>query len=191
MKPNMTSRTVWRIISPLAVAAAALLALQSCTSSRSGQAMVGKQAPVWEVKDAQGKTFRSSDVKGKVAVVNFWATWCGPCRAEIPNLIELQKRYGPEGLVIVGISLDEEGAAVVEPFIKRLGVNYPVVIGTKAVDEAFGGVEAIPAVFVIDRDGKIVSQHEGLVAKEVLEQEIKPLLKREPGPSASLPASGR
>jgi thiol-disulfide isomerase/thioredoxin len=153
--------------------------------------MVGKQAPVWEVKDAQGKTFRSSDVKGKVAVVNFWATWCGPCRAEIPNLIELQKRYGPEGLVIVGISLDEEGAAVVEPFIKRLGVNYPVVIGTKAVDEAFGGVEAIPAVFVIDRDGKIVSQHEGLVAKEVLEQEIKPLLKREPGPSASLPVSGR
>src|ERR1041385_5262901 len=180
MKPNLTSRPAWKIAATLAVAAAEILSLQSSTSSKPSAAMVGKPAPVWEAKDVHGTTFRSSDVKGKVALVNFWATWCPPCRAEIPSLIELQKQYGPEGLAIVGISLDEEGAAVVEPFMKKVGINYPVVIGTPALDQAFGGVEGIPTVFLIGRDGKIAYHHEGLAEKSALEQEIKSLLTQPP-----------
>jgi peroxiredoxin len=139
-----------------------------------------KTAPAWELKDVNGKTLKSSDFKGKVVVLDFWATWCPPCRAEIPGFVELQKKYSEQGLTIVGISLDEKGPSVVKPFMKKFNINYPVVMGDDKVVEAFGGVESIPTTFVIDRTGKIVSKHVGLAEKSQFEKEIRPLLNEKP-----------
>ena len=90
-------------------------------------------------------------------ILNFWATWCAPCRLEIPYFIELQKRYGDRGLAVIGVSLDEQGPDVVKEFVKQLGVNYPIVIGNEKITEAYGGIEGIPTTFVIDRQGRVVS----------------------------------
>jgi thiol-disulfide isomerase/thioredoxin len=133
-------------------------------------------APNWELKDLDGRTVRSSDFKGKVVVLDFWATWCGPCRAEIPGLVALQKEHSPEGLVIVGASVDEGGASTVKQFTEKLGVNYPVVLADEKAQQAFGGIEAIPTTFIIDRAGRIVKKDFGFTDKDEFEQEIKPLL---------------
>jgi peroxiredoxin len=133
-------------------------------------------APAWELKDTTGKTVKLSDFKGKVVVLDFWATWCPPCRQEIPGFIDLQKKFADKGLVIVGISLDEKGPSVVTPFITKLGMNYPVVMGTQEVSEKYGDIQAIPTTFVIDRQGNIVAADEGLTGEATFESEIKPLL---------------
>jgi peroxiredoxin len=134
-------------------------------------------APPWELEDVNGKTVRSSDFTNKVVILDFWATWCPPCRAEIPGFIELQKQYQQQGLVVVGISLDQGGADVVKSFMQKMGVNYPVVLGNQKVSDAYGGIEGIPTTFVIDRQGRIANKHLGLTAKEEFVKEIEPLLK--------------
>ena len=135
-------------------------------------------APEWSLKDANGNMVRSSDFKGKVVILDFWATWCGPCRAEIPTFIDLQRQYGPQGLVVVGVSVDgQDGAGVVKPVAQELGMNYPVVLADEATQAAFGGIDAIPTTFIIDREGRIVKEHVGLTDKDEFENEIKPLLK--------------
>lgn len=133
-------------------------------------------APRWSLKNLDGKTVNSSDFKGKVVVLDFWATWCGPCRAEIPNFIALQEQYEKQGLVVVGLSVDEDGADVVKPFVQKLGMNYPVVLADKKTQEAFGGIEAVPTTFLVDREGRIVKEHMGFADKDEFENEIKPLL---------------
>jgi peroxiredoxin len=134
---------------------------------RGAESSSQKTAPAWELKDVDGKTVKSSDFKGKVVVLDFWATWCAPCRQEIPGFVELQNQYGKDGLVIVGISLDDQGPKVVKPFMMDNGKTA----------ELFGGVDAIPTTFVIDREGKIIHKHVGFVAKSQFEKEIKALLK--------------
>lgn len=141
------------------------------------------KAPAWELRDLDGKLVKSSDFDGKVVILDFWATWCAPCKAEIPGFVELQKQYGDRGLIVVGISLDEGGPAVVKRFMTQFGMNYPVVLGDVGLMKAFGGT-AIPTTLIIDRSGNIVSRHIGFAPKETFESEIKPLL--EPSP-----ASGR
>ena len=108
--------------------------------------------------------------------MDFWATWCGACRLEISGFVDLQKQYGDKGLTVIGVSLDEQGADVVTKFVKRFGVNYPIVIGNEKVADAYGGIDAIPTTFVIDRQGRIVSQHIGYDDKSVFEKEIQSLL---------------
>ena len=112
-------------------------------------------APRWKLKDMNGQVVDSEQLKGKVVVLDFWATWCGPCVMEIPGYIQLQKKYGQDGLVIVGASVDEGGPAAVKPFASKHGINYTLVMADDDVVSAFGGVEGIPTTFLIDRSGQI------------------------------------
>lgn len=134
-------------------------------------------APGWQLKDVDGKLVKSTDFAGKVVILDFWATWCGPCRLEIPGFIELKRQYAEKGLVVIGVSVDQDGAKAVKPFMAKMGINYPVVLGDEKIVSAFGGVEAIPTTFIIDRNGKIIRKHLGYTEKSEFEAEVKPLLK--------------
>lgn len=142
--------------------------------SRADQ--TGKAAPDWQLSDVNGKALKLADFKGKVVVLDFWATWCPPCRAEIPGLVAIQKKYADQGLSVIGISLDEQGPTVVKPFIERFAINYPVVMGNQKVLTDYGGISAIPTTFVIDREGNVVAAHQGYTDQATFESEISPLL---------------
>lgn len=135
-----------------------------------------KAAPAWELKDLEGKPVKLSDFKGKVVLLTFWATWCPPCRTEIPDLIAMQNQYRDQGLVVVGISLDQTGAATVKSFATRMKINYPIVMGDEKTAEAYGNVEAIPSTFYIDREGNVAGVHTGGTDKATFEDAVKPLL---------------
>lgn len=123
-----------------------------------------------------GKQLKLSDYKGKVVILDFWATWCPPCRKGIPDLVELKKKYGSKGVEIIGISVDQETKPDVVPFIKEYGINYPIVYGNTNVYQQYGGIRAIPTSFIIDKEGKIVASYEGLISKAAYEEHIKKLL---------------
>ncbi len=142
------------------------------------EAVAPQPAPVWKLKDVEGKVISSETFKGKVVVVDFWATWCPPCRAEIPGYIELQKKYGKDGLVIIGVSLDQKGPAVVKPFMEKFGINYQIVMGDDDISAAFGGMDAIPTTFIIDRAGIIRDRKVGAEPTEEYEKRIVALLKK-------------
>jgi peroxiredoxin len=135
-----------------------------------------KPAPEFSLKDIDGRPVRLSDFRGKVVLLNFWATWCGPCKVEIPWFIEFEQKYKDRGFAVIGVSMDEEGWSVVKPYLAERRINYRVVVGTEKVGQAYGGVESLPTTFVIDKDGRIVSTHVGLVSKSEYENEIVQLL---------------
>jgi cytochrome c biogenesis protein CcmG/thiol:disulfide interchange protein DsbE len=136
-----------------------------------------EKAPEFELPTSDGKKLKLSSLKGKVVIIDFWATWCPPCRKGVPDLVELKKKYGKKGFEIVGISLDgPQTKSEVVPFIKNYGINYPVVYGNEAVTISYGGVQSIPTAFIIDKEGKIVATYVGLRPKEVYEEQIKKLL---------------
>jgi DsbE subfamily thiol:disulfide oxidoreductase len=165
----------------LFLAAATLAALVAGTGLGSAaraddKAMAKSPAPAWVLEDVNGKKVSSDQFDGKVVVIDFWATWCPPCRAEIPGYIELQKKYGDQGLAIVGISLDQQGPGVVKRFMAKHGINYAIVMGDEAVVEAFGGVEGIPTTFIIDREKNIRHRKVGAMETEEFEAILKPIL---------------
>jgi len=134
-------------------------------------------APAWKLKDVEGRAVSSAQFKGKVVVIDFWATWCPPCRAEIPGYIELQKKYGKDGLVIIGMSVDRQGPEVVKKFMTEHHVNYRIVMADDDVEAAFGGMDAIPTTFIIDRDGNIRDRKVGAEATADYEQTLLKFLK--------------
>jgi thiol-disulfide isomerase/thioredoxin len=136
-------------------------------------------APAWKLKDVDGNVITSDQFKGKVVVVDFWATWCGPCRMEIPGYIALQKKYGKDGLVIIGVSCDQDkhAAKTVKDFVQKNGMNYQVVMGDEDVQAAFGGMDAIPTTFIIDRQGQIRDRKVGVEPTAEYEQAILKYLK--------------
>lgn len=139
-----------------------------------------QKAPNFSLKSADGKTYQLSQLKGKVVVVNFWATWCGPCRREIPDFIEAYKKYKSQGLEIIGVSVDEDGWSKVKPFVTENKINYPVVLMDGKVVSDYGNFNAIPTTFVVDKNGNIVDTQTGVMSMSQLESKIQPLLKSKP-----------
>jgi cytochrome c biogenesis protein CcmG/thiol:disulfide interchange protein DsbE len=148
------------------------LALGACSCSRP----VRKVAPNFALKDTDGRTVQLADYRGKVVLLNFWATWCGPCKIEIPWFTEFERRHKDRGFAVVGISMDDEGWDAVKPFISEYRINYRVLMGNGRVAELYGGVEALPTTFFIDREGRIAMIHEGLVSKSRYERDLIQLL---------------
>jgi peroxiredoxin len=129
------------------------------------------------LKDMHGQDVVLSRFKGKVLVLDFWATWCEPCKVEIPAFVDFQEKYGKDGLQMVGISIDDTPAQL-EPYVKDMKMNYPVLVGKDRddVQDAFGPLVGIPVTVVISRDGKVCASHAGLTGRDSFEQEIKALL---------------
>jgi cytochrome c biogenesis protein CcmG, thiol:disulfide interchange protein DsbE len=135
-----------------------------------------KKAPVFTLVSTDGKNINLADYKGKVVILDFWATWCGPCRRGVPDLVSIQKNYGDK-VVIIGISLDDDRTKKdILPFMKEYGVNYPVVYGNSEVVINYGNIRAIPTSFIIDQNGNIVDKYVGLVSKEIYLDRIETLL---------------
>lgn len=157
----------------------AVMPMQS-RAAEAGCAANAKPASLnFTFKDLQGKSVRLSDYKGKVILLDFWATWCPPCRKEIPGYIELYNTYQSRGLVVVGISMDDaEDVAAVKNYAAQIKMNYPILLGAGReadLKPAFGELP-LPTSFVIARDGRICARHDGLTAKEQVEREITALL---------------
>jgi thiol-disulfide isomerase/thioredoxin len=126
------------------------------------------------IRDLDGRAISFASLRGKVTLVNFWATWCGPCRAEIPDLVALQQKYRDQ-LQILGISEDEASPETVKQFAAKFNVNYPVAMVTPELEKLFGNVSALPTTFVIDRDGRVVQKHVGMLTKSITEAETRSL----------------
>jgi thiol-disulfide isomerase/thioredoxin len=133
------------------------------------------QAPDFKLDDLDGKPLTLAASHGKVILLNFWATWCGPCRAEIPDLIELQKKYG-DRLQIIGLDVDDDDSTEVKKFVIANGINYPIGMATNEIRMQYGGVAALPTSFVLDADGRVVQKHEGLRNPLLYEYEIRSLI---------------
>lgn len=133
------------------------------------------KAPDFTLLDTEGKKISLSNYAGKVVIVDFWATWCPPCRRGIPDLIDIQKQFKNK-VAVIGISVDTDTKSKVVPFMKSMGINYPVVFANSEVVQSYGGIDAIPTSFIIDKKGNISNQHVGLTDKSVLIDEVKKLL---------------
>lgn len=135
-----------------------------------------KTAPDFAFNDADGTSIKLSTYKGRVVLLDFWATWCEGCKVEIPWYMDFQKKYKADGLSVVGVSMDEDGWKSVRPFLEKTPINYPIVIGNEDLAQRFH-VDALPVTLLIDGNGKIADQRVGMVNKDVFEGEIQILLK--------------
>ncbi len=137
---------------------------------------IGQPAPDFALIDATGSQVKLSALKGKVVLLDFWATWCTGCKVEIPWYMEFENKYGKDGLATIGVSMDDDGWKSVKPFLQEHKLNYPVVIGTQEVANEYGGPPSLPMTLLIDRRGNIAESHAGMVNKDELEKKIKQLL---------------
>jgi cytochrome c biogenesis protein CcmG/thiol:disulfide interchange protein DsbE len=133
-------------------------------------------APDFTAVDSTGARLRLSDFKGRVTVLNFWASWCAPCTEETPWFIEFQKKYGNDGLAVIGVSLDDDGWKSVRPFIGGMGVNYRTILADGQISRLYGGLEALPVTMIIDRSGRIAATQVGLIDHDNFEAAIQALL---------------
>ncbi len=158
-----------------AALAGGLFSLRHARTAPSTSARRHGPAPDFILPLLDGGQLRLSSLRGKVVLLDFWATWCVPCREETPHFVELQKKYGDRGLQIIGVSMDDSPDPV-HPFYQQFHINYPVVMGTAEVGSAYGGVLGLPIAFLIDRDGGIYAKHMGATDAQVFEKDIVALL---------------
>jgi thiol-disulfide isomerase/thioredoxin len=156
-------------------AAVVVFVLVASPRSALGQSV---QAPSVTLKSIEGRAVRLSDYRGKVVLINFWATWCPPCRAEMPDLVKLQREYGKDGLQIIGVTYPPERRVRVRRFTRRLKVNYPIVLGTREMKAGISPDETLPLTVIIDREGTIRGTIAGILLPEEFNVQIKPLLQR-------------
>ncbi len=152
-------------------------------STRTANADKATSAPVdFKLKDLQDHDVSLSQFKGTVVLVNFWATWCGPCRIEIPWLIGLQDKYGGQGFTVLGVAMDEEGKSAVAPYVRKerfkvggtpRSMNYPILLGNDATADKFGGLIGFPTSLLISKDGRVVKRVDGLVSYDEIEKAIQ------------------
>ena len=142
-------------------------------ASTPANELKGRPAPEFNLLSLDGQSVRLADYRGKAVLLNFWATWCQPCKIEMPWFEEMQKQYGPQGLQVVGIAMDDASKEDIARFAKDMGVNYPILLGKEAVGDAYGGVQFLPSTFFIDRDGKVVDRIFGLKSRSEIEDNIK------------------
>lgn len=136
----------------------------------------GGALPEFSLQELAGELFTDDDLDGKVALINFWATWCGPCKIEMPWFVDFQRQFKDRGFTILAISLDEGGWDPVRAFAEEMEFNFPVVLGGDPVSEDFGGIYVLPTTLIVDRSGEIVFRHTGLVPKATYAEEIESLL---------------
>lgn len=170
-----TMRPFFRFAFPLLLVVAAVVASLAAGRARAELKDLGR-APDYRLQTLDGRELTSASLRGKVVVVDFWATWCPPCIEEIPGYIELEKKHGPEGLVIIGVSMDRRGPAHVRQFAQRMGITYALVMGNDEIADAFGGFDALPTTLLIDREGRIRHRKVGAMHHDEYEKLIKPLL---------------
>ena len=137
-------------------------------------------APDFELPNLNGGQVDLSDFRGKAVLLNFWATWCAPCRREIPWFIEFQKEYGPRGLRIIGVSMDEGGRDAITPFVRRTGIDYLVLLGDNHVNSLYGGLEILPTTYYISSQGDVIALVNGVISKAEFERDIKEALGASP-----------
>jgi len=137
------------------------------------------KAPQLKLKDLNGRIVRLSDYRGKVVLINFWATWCPPCRAEMPDLVKLQREHGKEGLQIIGVTYPPETKARVRKFARSLKLNYPIALGTREIKTRFSSEETLPLTVVINRNGNVSDVISGILLRKEFDEKIKPLLMKD------------
>jgi len=149
-------------------------------TQKQGSSAAGEErrpAPDFSLRDLDGREVSLSQMRGKVVILNFWATWCPPCRQEIPDFVDLQKQYGAQGLQIVGVSMDQEGASVVRPFVQQNHINYTMLVDGQKIAGLYGGIQGIPTTFILDRQGRIAKKAVGFTSRSVFEKLVTGLLK--------------
>jgi peroxiredoxin len=138
---------------------------------------VGQPMPGFSLKDANGQMVRPADYKGKVVLLDFWATWCGPCKIEIPWFIDMERQFKDQGFAVLGVSMDEDGWSAIKPYVQNMKMNYRILLGNDDVSTAYGGLDSLPTTLLIDRQGKIASVHVGVtMGKEEFKNAIVQLL---------------
>jgi len=167
---TLTMAGLWWFASPRLLHMAARAVLES--RARAAQST----APDFNLKDAKGHAVRLSDYRGRVVLLNFWATWCGPCQIEIPWFVEFENKYGAQGFTVLGISMDEDGWNAVKRFLAAKDVNYQVVLSNEEVNQLYGGIESLPTTLLIGRDGRTEFFHSGLIGQGEYQTEIRQLL---------------
>jgi peroxiredoxin len=176
----LSNKSVLVAIAAVAFVGVYFASHRSISPSRAGNISTENQhqlAPSFSITDLNGHTIRLADLRGKVVLLDFWATWCAPCREEIPRFVAWQNQFRDQGLQVVGVSMDDDQAAV-RRFDQEFGINYPVAIGNAKLADAYGGILGLPVTFLIGRDGQISAKYTGMAELAALEREIKAELQK-------------